>query len=61
MTEALERRLWWRHILSFLRFPATMAIVIPALIVVWADVRLPDAGSPLMVGLMSVGVLLIAG
>ena len=61
MTETLERRLWWRHILSFLLFPAMMAIVIPALIVGWADVRMPDAGSPLTVGLMSVGVLLVAG
>ena len=61
MTETLERRLWWRHILSFLLFPATMTIVIPALTVVWADVRVPDASSPLTVGLMIVGALLIAG
>jgi protein-S-isoprenylcysteine O-methyltransferase Ste14 len=61
MTDTLERRLWWRHMLSFLLFPATMTIVIPALIGVWADVRVPDAGSPSRAGLMIAGALLIAG
>ena len=60
MTNTLERRLWWRHLLSFLIAPVTMTLLIPALIVFWADVRLPDFGSPLTVGLVIVGGLLIA-
>jgi protein-S-isoprenylcysteine O-methyltransferase Ste14 len=61
MTETLERRLWWRHLLSFLVAPVTMTLVIPALIVVWADVRLPDYDSLLTISLLIVGCLLIAG
>jgi len=61
MTETLERRLWWRHVLSFLVAPVTMTLVIPALIVVGADVQAPDLDSPLKVGLAIVGALLIAG
>jgi protein-S-isoprenylcysteine O-methyltransferase Ste14 len=60
MADTLERRLWWRHLLSFSLAPVTMTIVIPALIVVWADVRLPDLGSPVGAGLAAVGALLIA-
>ena len=39
MAQTPERRLWWRHLLSFLFFPVTMTIVIPALIAMPADVR----------------------
>jgi len=60
MTKALERRLWWRHLLTFLIAPVTMTLVIPALIVISADVRPPDLGSPLTIGLTVVGGLLIA-
>jgi protein-S-isoprenylcysteine O-methyltransferase Ste14 len=56
-----ERRLWWRHMISFLLFPVTMTIVIPGLIVILADVRAPDLGAVLTVGLATVGGLLIAG
>jgi protein-S-isoprenylcysteine O-methyltransferase Ste14 len=56
-----ERRLWWRHLISFLLFPVTMTIVIPALIAIPAEVRGPDLGVALAVGLVTVGSLLIAG
>jgi protein-S-isoprenylcysteine O-methyltransferase Ste14 len=61
MTKTLERRLWWRHVLSFLLAPVTMTLVIPALIVAWAHVRAPDYGSPLTLGLAIIGCVLIVG
>ena len=61
MTEKLERRLWWRHVLSFLLAPVTMTLVIPALIVWLAEVRMPDLGSPWMAALAIIGGVLIAG
>lgn len=61
MASIRERRLWWRHVISFLLFPVTMALVIPALIVLAAGVRLTDVGSVLSVTLMTAGALLIAG
>ena len=60
MAETLERRLFWRHVLSFLVAPVTMTLVIPALIVFWADVRAPDLTSPLAVTLAVLGGSLIA-
>ena len=60
MAETLERRLFWRHVLSFLVAPVTMTLVIPALIVVWADVPAPDLTSALGVTLVVVGGVLIA-
>jgi protein-S-isoprenylcysteine O-methyltransferase Ste14 len=60
MTETLERRLWWRHLLTFSVAPVTMTLVIPALIVVWADVHAPELDSPLAVGLAVAGGLLVA-
>jgi protein-S-isoprenylcysteine O-methyltransferase Ste14 len=60
MTETLERRLFWRHVLSFLLAPVTMTLVIPAVIVGWADVRGPDLASPLGVALLIVGALMVA-
>lgn len=59
-TNTRERRLWWRHLISFLVAPVTMTIIIPASIVNWR-VHLPDLGSPLIAGLVSVGGLLIVG
>lgn len=50
-----QRRLWWRHVLSFLLFPVTMTLVIPALIVLATGVRSPT------VALAAAGALLIAG
>lgn len=58
--ETRERRLWWRHLISFLVAPVTMTIVIPASIVNWPHVHMLDLGSPLIVGLAFVGGLLIA-
>jgi protein-S-isoprenylcysteine O-methyltransferase Ste14 len=60
VTDTRERRLWWRHLISVLLFPATMTLLIPALIVDWADLRRLDVGSALTVGLVTVGGLLIA-
>src|ERR1700687_4178165 len=59
-THTRERRLWWRQLLSILLFPVMMALVVPALIAIAADVRAPDLGSPLMAGLTVAGALLIA-
>jgi protein-S-isoprenylcysteine O-methyltransferase Ste14 len=59
-TDTRERRLWWRHLISILAFPVTMAVVIPALMVAPAGMR-PNLGSPLNVGLAIIGGLLIAG
>jgi len=61
VTNTRERRLWWRHLMSFLLFPMTMALVIPALIVIPAGVRTPHLGVTPAVGLLTVGCLLIAG
>jgi protein-S-isoprenylcysteine O-methyltransferase Ste14 len=60
VADTRERRLWWRHLISVLLFPVTVTIVIPALIMPWADVRAPDLGAPLAVGLVTVGGVLIA-
>ena len=60
MAETPERRLFWRHVLSFLVAPVTMTLVIPALVGFWADVRAPVLASPLGVTLAIVGGLLIA-
>lgn len=61
VADTRERRLWWRHLISILVAPVTMTLLIPALIVDWADVHMPDLGSPLIAGLVAVGGLLIAG
>jgi protein-S-isoprenylcysteine O-methyltransferase Ste14 len=61
MTKTPERRLWWRHVLSFLLAPVTMTLVIPALIILRAGVRAPDYGSPLTLGLAIIGSVLIVG
>lgn len=55
-----ERRLWWRHAISILFFPVTMALVVPALVVIAANVRPPEPGSALKLGLAIAGGLLIA-
>lgn len=60
MTTTRGRRLWWRHLISFLIAPVTMTLVIPALIMVATGVRAPDLHSPVAAGLATVGVLLIA-
>ena len=59
-TSTRERRLWWRHLMSVLLFPATMTLVIPALMVLPAGVRGPQFGAALTVGLVTVGWSLIA-
>jgi protein-S-isoprenylcysteine O-methyltransferase Ste14 len=61
MIETAQRRLWWRHVLSFLLAPVTMTLVIPTLIVVSSDTRPPDLDSPLGIALTTTGGLLIAG
>ncbi|KZS68929.1 RemK protein [Mycobacterium kansasii] len=60
MTTTHQRKLWWRHLISFLIAPVTMSLVIPALIVVASGVRAPDLHSPVAAGLATVGALLIA-
>jgi protein-S-isoprenylcysteine O-methyltransferase Ste14 len=60
VTNTRERRLWWRHLISFLLFPVTMTLVIPALILLPTGVRVPHGGAA-AVGLVIVGCLLIAG
>ncbi|OBB07516.1 RemK protein [Mycobacteriaceae bacterium 1482268.1] len=61
MAETLERRLFWRHVLSFLVAPVTMTVLIPALIVVLAGVRAPDVSTPLRVASVIAGAVLVAG
>jgi protein-S-isoprenylcysteine O-methyltransferase Ste14 len=61
VAETRERRLWWRHLISVLIAPATMTLLIPALILDWPHPHLPDYGSPLFAGLAALGGLLIAG
>jgi protein-S-isoprenylcysteine O-methyltransferase Ste14 len=56
-----ERQLWWRHLISVLIAPVTMTLVIPALIVTAAGVRVPDLSSGASIGLATLGGLLIAG
>jgi protein-S-isoprenylcysteine O-methyltransferase Ste14 len=60
VADTRERRLWWRHLMSVLLFPVTVTLVIPALIVPWADVRAPDLGSLWNVVLVALGGVLIA-
>src|SRR5438445_3836462 len=60
VTSTRERRLWWRHLMSVLLFPVTVTLVVPALILLPAGVRLPHLGAALTVGLVTVGWLLIA-
>jgi protein-S-isoprenylcysteine O-methyltransferase Ste14 len=55
-----ERRLWWRHLISILVFPVMVTLVVPALTVNPAHVR-PNLSSPLHIGLVIVGGLLLAG
>jgi protein-S-isoprenylcysteine O-methyltransferase Ste14 len=62
VTNTQERRLWWRHLISFLLFPVTMTLVIPALIVFGAGVRLPHTSAVLTATLVTIGcVLIVAG
>src|ERR1700744_639592 len=58
-TDTRERQLWWRHMVSILVFPVTVTLVVPALIVNPTHARLNFA-SPLNIGLVIVGGLLIA-
>jgi len=60
VTDTRERRLWWRHLISILVFPVTVTLVVPALFVTPAHAR-PNLGSPLNIGLIIVGGLLITG
>jgi protein-S-isoprenylcysteine O-methyltransferase Ste14 len=61
VTNTHERQLWWRHLISILVFPVTMTLDIPAHSVTAADVRMPDLSSPAMIGLVTIGGLLIGG
>ncbi len=60
VAETHERRLWWRHLISVLIAPVTMTLLIPALILDWPHVHLPNYGSPLIAGLVAIGSVLIA-
>ncbi|GFG63728.1 RemK protein [Mycobacterium kubicae] len=59
-TNTHERRLWWRHLLSFLIAPVTMTLVIPALIAGLAGVSAPRLDSPASIALVTGGGLLVA-
>jgi protein-S-isoprenylcysteine O-methyltransferase Ste14 len=59
-TNTRERRLWWRHLMSVLLFPATVTLVIPALILTPAGVRTPHLGAVAAAALVAVGCVLIA-
>ena len=61
VADTRERRLWWRHLVSILIAPVVMTLLIPALILDWPHMHLPDYGSPLIAGLAAVGGLLIVG
>jgi protein-S-isoprenylcysteine O-methyltransferase Ste14 len=61
MAETLERRLFWRHVVSFSVAPVTMTVLIPALIVILADVRAPDFSSPRHITLAVIGAVLVGG
>lgn len=54
-----ERRLWWRHLISFLIAPVVMTVVIPLSIVSSTGVRAPDLTSAVRVVLAVIGGLLI--
>lgn len=58
--ETRERRLWWRHVISFLIAPVTMTVVIPALIASTVGMRAPVLSSGAGAALASAGGLLIA-
>jgi protein-S-isoprenylcysteine O-methyltransferase Ste14 len=57
--EATQRRLWWRHLLSFLIAPVVMTLLIPLSIADSAGVRAPDLTSPARIGPAIIGGLLI--
>lgn len=60
-TKAHTRRLWWRHLLAILVLPATMTLVIPALIGLRTGMHPVWHGWALTIGLIVCGGLLIAG
>jgi len=55
-----ERRLWWRHLLSVLLFPATMTVFIPAVILWITGLDAPDPGTVTGLLLIVAGCLLVA-
>ena len=57
--QATERRLWWRHLLSFLVAPVVMTLLIPLSIADSTGVRAPDLTSLTRIGLAIIGGLLI--
>lgn len=59
LVKATNRRLWWRHLISFLIAPVTMTVVIPLAIATSTGVRVPNLTSPAQVGLVIIGGLLI--
>jgi protein-S-isoprenylcysteine O-methyltransferase Ste14 len=54
------RRLWWRHLVSVLLFPATMTVFIPAVIAALVGVRGPDLTTIPGLALAIAGGVLIA-
>jgi protein-S-isoprenylcysteine O-methyltransferase Ste14 len=55
-----RRRLWWRHLISVLLFPATMTVFIPAVIIVVTAVDGPDLNTTTGLLLAVAGAVLIA-
>jgi protein-S-isoprenylcysteine O-methyltransferase Ste14 len=57
--ETTERRLWWRHLLSFLVAPVVMTVLIPLSIANSTGARAPALTSPARIGLVIIGGLFI--
>src|SRR4051794_35444258 len=54
-----RRRLWWRHLLSFLVAPVVMTVLIPLSIAGSTGVRAPELTTPGRIGLAVIGGLLM--
>jgi protein-S-isoprenylcysteine O-methyltransferase Ste14 len=54
-----RRRLWWRHLLSFLVAPVVMTVLIPLSIAGSTGLRAPELTTPGRIGLAVIGGLLM--
>jgi len=58
-TTQTDRRLWWRHLISFLVAPVTMTLLIPLSIVGTAGLHAPELSSAERIALTSLGSVMI--